>query len=164
MTAITVKERQPVDWRQVALPSLLLNLFLVALIGGYLLRDGSPGGGLALRFPLGRSLTNVEAVLSPSDAAALRQALAQEAPRYRAAAQKLNTARIELAHQISAERIDRDATRRAFVEWRVSWDNFIQALTDPLTDSLTQVSPDGRRKLVLAAEHHRSRQIGPVIP
>jgi uncharacterized membrane protein len=166
MSTLTVKDTQLADWRRGALPlSLILNLFLIALIGGYWLRNELPGSRPALQAaPIGRVLAGLEGRLSPTDAAALRAAMARGAPSLAPASQRLLQARIDLTRQITAERVDREATRRAFLAWRASWDEVIEDLSDPLTDALAQISPEGRRQLVLAAEQRRERRIGPAIP
>jgi hypothetical protein len=165
MSTLTAKDTQPADWRRMALPlSILLNLFLLAVIGGHLLsnpvRDSQAPLAAA---PLWRSLANIESRLSPADRAAFKSVLAREAPRYAADSRRLLDARLELARQISAEHLDRDATKRALVAWSASWDTFLQSFSDPLVDALAQVSAEGRRDLVLAAhaaDQRREQRLG----
>jgi len=164
MDTTSSNDTQHALWRRLALPaSLLLNLFLIALIAGFMLHNpeasGAPGGG-----QLGRALANFESHLSPQDARAFNSVLARDLPRTSAASKKLAAARVELARQVAAEKYDPEATRQALSAWRVSWDGFMQDFSDTLVDGLGQVSPDGRRQLLQAAEKRRERRLGPSIP
>ena len=147
MNTITEKRLERMHWRRIALPaSLLLNLFLIAVIGGHLLRAPEPG----LRFgtPLARALANAQAILSPPDAAAFRAIMQRDAPRFGEAMQQLGSARRDLERQIVAEPYDREATKQALLAWGASWNGFLNRVSDPLVDALAQVSADGRRRLV----------------
>src|SRR6185437_3653581 len=101
-------------WRRFALPiSILLNLFLVALIGGHLLRHrsydvaaGSPS--------LPRILANAQASLSAPDAATFGTVMRRDAPRYLESARQLVQARAALEHQITAQPFDAVAAKEAF--------------------------------------------------
>jgi len=164
MDTTSTNDTRPARWRRWVLPvSLLLNLFLIALIAGFVLHNpvtrGTAAGG-----PLGRTLANLESRLSPQDARAFNSVLARDLPRTSAAAQKLTAARLELARQVAAEKYDPEATRQALSAWRTSWDGFIQDFSDTLVDGLGQVSPEGRRQLLLATERRRERMLGPSIP
>ncbi|HVY17840.1 MAG TPA: periplasmic heavy metal sensor, partial [Rhodopila sp.] len=106
-------------WHRIALPaSIVLNLFLVALIGAHLFRvEHAP---TAAESPLARALANAEASLSPTDAAAFRQVLRGDAQRYAGAAMRLSAARDAVRRQIVAEPFDADAVRQALGQWRAA--------------------------------------------
>jgi hypothetical protein len=144
-------------WRRFALPaSVLLNLFLIALIGGHLLQhhadDVSPGG-ISLR----RVLANAQASLSPSDAAAFGSVMRGDAPRYLESARKLADARAQLERQITAQQFDEPAVKQAFAVWQASADRLFDDIGTTLVKALGQVSPEGRQKLV---ENRRKAQQG----
>lgn len=137
-------------WRRIALPaSLILNLFLVALIGGHLLhvRRGLAGA------PFAHALANAEAILPPKDAAAFRAVMQRDAPQYEGAMKRFFAARQALERDIAADHFDPDRVRAALANWRTSWDAFFDDFDGPLVDALAQVSPEGRRKLL--AERRR---------
>lgn len=134
-------------WRRIALPvSIVLNLFLVAVIAGHFLRHRGFEGGS--RAPLARALARAEAVLPPGDAAAFSAVIRRGAPHYAEAAKQLAKAREELVRQITAEQFDPAATRRALAAWLAASDRFRSDFGDTFVDALTQVSPDGRQKIV----------------
>jgi hypothetical protein len=143
-------------WRRFALPaSVLLNLFLIALIGGYVLRHG--GHDAAAASPsLPRILANAQASLSAPDAAAFGAVMRRDAPRYLESARKLVEARTLLERQITAQPYDAEATKQAFKTWQASADRFLSQIGDSLVEALGQVSPEGRQKLV--ASRRRAQQ------
>jgi uncharacterized membrane protein len=128
--------------------SVVLNLFLLAMIAGHLLshRVGSPG--LAAGTPMAGAIARAEAELDPADAAAFRAALARERSRYVQAAAAVGTARHALARQIVAEPFDPHAVSEALDTWRASWDRFMGDFSGPLVDALSSISPQGRRRLI----------------
>ncbi len=134
-------------WRRIALPiSIVLNLFLIAVIGGHMLH---------FRFrqahfdsPLARALAHAEAVLPAADAAKFGGIIRRDAPHYMDAARQLGEARKELDRQILAEPFDKDGMRRALNVWSTAWDRFLSDFSDPLIEALGEVSPEGRRKLI----------------
>lgn len=134
-------------WRRLALPiSVLLNLFLVALIGGHFLHRSLPiaaGAG-----PVARALANAEASLPPQDAAAFDAAIRSGAPRYIEAARRLLDARRALGQEITAEPFSPEGVQQALASWRQAWNGFFDAFSGTLVDALAKVSPDGRRKLI----------------
>jgi hypothetical protein len=145
-------------WRRIALPaSLIVNLFLAAVIGGHLLK-ASPEIGRG-PVPLSQTLANAEALLSPQDAAPFGDILRRDAPRYAGAAKQLAEARTALGHEITAEKFDPEAVRRALADWQAKSDNFVNQFGGTLIDALAQVSPEGRRRLVDA--RRRSQFISP---
>ncbi|HTU56081.1 MAG TPA: periplasmic heavy metal sensor [Acetobacteraceae bacterium] len=142
------------NWSRIALAaSLLVNLFLVALIGGHWLRSG--GGAADSQTPLARALARAEATLPPRDAAAFGAVIRRDAPRYEAAALRLREARRELGLQIAAEPFNQDGVRQALATWRTTWNSFFDDFSGTLVEALAQVSPQGRRKLV--AERQAAR-------
>lgn len=134
-------------WRRAALPaSVVLNLFLLALIGGHALHHGFGAETRPASFHA--ALERAERVLPPRDAAAFGATIRQDGPKYAQAAQQLTEARQALAQQIASDPFDKEATARAFANWRASWDHFTEQLSGTLVDALSKVSPEGRRKLV----------------
>jgi uncharacterized membrane protein len=130
-------------WRRIALPaSIVLNCFLVALIGGHVWRGQDSGA------PLVRVLSNIEANLNERDAATFRSVMLRDRPRLTAAAGRLAQARRELKLLLTADPLDKDAAKRALSEWRASGGLFLDSFGDTLIDALAEVSPEGRHKVV----------------
>lgn len=133
-------------WRIALALSVILNLFLIAVIGGYVWRNrivdigGKP--------PFAAALARAEAGLSPEDAKAFDVAIRQGMPQYMAAAQRLRHARLAVRDQVVAEHFDPEKTRAALNDWQSAWNGFLGAFDDSLIKALAQVSPEGRRKLV----------------
>ena len=146
------KRSATLNWRRIALPvSVVLNLFLIALVAGHLWRRyeapvGMPG--------LVRALAHAEAILSPSDAAAFGAVFRRDAPRYQAAARQFAEAREALERQITTEPYNQEAVRRALAAWQVSWDHFLANINDTLVEALGQISPEGRKELI--EQRHRA--------
>ncbi len=140
--------RRPI-WRRIALPiSLVLNIFLIAVIGGHILHRNAyhfrSGGSL-----LTHALANAAASLPPSDAEAFSAVMRRDAPRYKQSAADLATVREELEKQIASESFDQEAVKRALVAWRNAWSRFTDDFSDTLTEALSKVSPEGRRRLIV---------------
>ncbi|CAH2601975.1 protein of unknown function [Rhodovastum atsumiense] len=137
-------------WRRFLLPaSLLLNLFLVAVIVGQMARSG-----LASRpHPsLTGALAKVEALFSAQDAAAFRAVIRRDAPEFAGAARQMLEARQNLEHLVIADRYDPAAVREGVVIWRRAWNHFFDRFGDTLVDAMAQVSPEGRRRLIAARQ------------
>ena len=136
--------------RRFALPvSLLLNVFLLALIGGHLLRRDAHQASLAAApIPLARALAAAEATLSPADAAAFGSVMRRESPNIAESVRQIAEARRALGRQIVADPYDTKATRDAMAAWQASWNHFFEQISNPLVDALGQISPEGRQKLV----------------
>jgi uncharacterized membrane protein len=147
---MTLRETQPKGLRRFALPaSLLLNLFLIALIGGHLLRrDAHEHSFSAAPLPLARALKAAEATLSPADAAAFAAVMRRESPNIADSVRQVAEARRAVGRQILATPFDAKATREAMVAWQASWNHFFEQISNPLVDALGQISPEGRQKLV----------------
>jgi uncharacterized membrane protein len=142
------KQKRP--WSRMALPaSILLNLFLLAVIGGHLLRVRNHNEVAAL--PLGRALLRAEAILSKPDAAAFGAVIRRDAPRYGDSWEQLQQARQQLNRQIVAEPFNPAATRAALQATQGAWDHFLGDFSDTLIDGLAQISPEGRHKLISQA-------------
>jgi ABC-type sulfate transport system permease component len=155
---MATKPREGWNWSRITLTaSLLANLFLVALIGGHLLRIGRELGAAT---PLARALAHAEAALPPRDAAAFAAVIRRDAPRYEAAARQLGEARRAVQRQVVAEPFDPVAARQALAGWETAWVRFFDDFSGTLVEALAQVSPQGRRKLV--AERRAAR--GDVAP
>jgi uncharacterized membrane protein len=135
-----------VNWRRFALPaSTILNLFLLALIGGYVWHLHH---GAAERLPMARILSNMEARLDRSDASAFRAVMEQGEPGLGQAAQNVSKARRDLEAQLTADSFNEQAAQQALAEWRGAAGQFMDRYGDTLIDALARVSPDGRRRLV----------------
>lgn len=147
---MAIHDPQSRGLRRWALPaSVLLNLFLIALIGGHLLRRDAREGALpAGPIPLTRALASAEATLSPTDAAAFREAMRRESPNLAESVRQIGEARRALARQVVAETFDAKATRDAMAAWQASWNHFFDEISNPLVDALGAISPEGRQKLV----------------
>lgn len=141
-------------WRRIALPaSIVLNLFLIALIGGHLFQARRIATNAET--PLVRALARAEATLPPRDATAFAAAMRRDAPRFAAAQKQLTQARQELQRQIAAEQFNQADVRQALEAWQSAWNHFFDDFSTPLIDALSQVSPEGRRKLVAARQAER---------
>jgi uncharacterized membrane protein len=143
-------------WRPALLASLLVNLFLIALIGGHLLHSRMhvrrAGSSIV------RALTNAGAALSEPDATVFNTIVRRDAPQYAAAAQRLAKAREELRHQIAANPFDADATRQSYAAWQESLNDYAKDIGSTMVDALDHISPEGRRKIL---DEQRPRIIDP---
>lgn len=148
------KERR--SWRRFALPaSVVLNLFLVAVIGGHIwhvrTRVVVTGG------PLARALAHAEAALPAPEAAKFGGVIRRDIPHYKEAAQQLGEAREQLDRQILAEQFDPEAARRALTTWGIAWNRFLNDFGPTLVEALADISPQSRRKLVSERRAERAR-------
>ena len=144
---MTEKTRGRPNWRGFALPaSIVLNLFLAALIGGHLWHNRHAGPGFG--GPLVGALARAEATLPPKDAAAFDAVIKRNAPRYAEDWRQLKAARRDLRQLVIAEDFDQQAARQAFANWQKVWNRFFDDFSGTLVEALAQVSPEGRRKLV----------------
>jgi uncharacterized membrane protein len=129
------------SWRRLALPaSLVLNCFLLALIGGHLWRGQET--------PVARILSNIEGRLGERDASAFRSVMQRAGPRLAAAAKDVGDDRRSVKAALEADPYDKEAAKRALAAWRVSGNRFLDEFGDTLIDALAEVSPEGRRKVV----------------
>lgn len=140
-------------WRIALALSVILNLFFIAVIGGYVWRNRIAGMGG--RPPFAAALARAEAGLSPRDAKAFDAAIRQGVPQYIAAAWRLRQTRLAVRDQVTAEHFDPEKTRAALNDWQSAWNGFLSTFDDSLIKALAQVSPEGRRKLV--AQRHVER-------
>ena len=134
-------------WLRIALPiSLVLNMFLLAFVGGQMLRATPevPRGD----DPLARILAVADATLPASDARSFRETLLKEEPRYARAVRKVTEARQEMLKQMSADPYDPVATLAALSAMQSAWTEFMDAIGGPLVDAIGQISPEGRRTVV----------------
>jgi uncharacterized membrane protein len=140
-----------IGWRRVVLPaSIVLNLFLAALVVGHLLRPD-----VAMRreaTPLSQAIAQAVSSLSPGDAAAFCAVLQQDAPHYLGAAKQLAEARLNLERQITTEPFDPVSVTAALTLWQAQWNRFTNGIAPAIVDALGQLSPDGRRRII-AARH-----------
>jgi uncharacterized membrane protein len=143
---MTKTTREMQNWRVFALPaSIVLNLFLVALIGGHLWQSRSDDGTSGT--PLSRALNHAEASLPPVDAAAFGAVIRRDHDRYEQAAQQLTEARREFWQKVTAEQFNQHDVRQALDTWRTAWNRFLDDFSETIVAALAEVSPDGRRKL-----------------
>lgn len=144
---------------RIALPiSLVLNVFLLALIGGHVWHNRLHAARSDR--PLARALADVEATLSARDGAAFKTAILADQPHFAEAAKKSAEARVELVKQITTDPFDSQAAQRALDNWRASWNVFMTDFDGPLVHALAQVSPEGRQKLM----RQRSEKLSAVTP
>ena len=149
---MTGKTRTMTRWHEIALPvSIVLNLFLIAVIGGHVLHDRAPP--LTGDMPLARALARAEASLPPRDASAFADVIRRDAPSFAKSRQEVIQAREELAQRVTAEKFDATAVQQALSKWREAWNAFFDEFRGPLIDALAQVSPEGRCELMA---HRRS--------
>lgn len=126
--------------------SLLLNIFLITVIGGRALHTHlAPAGH---RTMLAAVLSNAQAILPPDDARVFVEVMRRKAPQFDEAAGQLVKARRAIEAQINAEPFDKIATRAALDDWRGKWVRFFDEFREPLIEALASVSPEGRRKLL----------------
>ncbi|WP_342627939.1 periplasmic heavy metal sensor [Nguyenibacter vanlangensis] len=140
--------------RWVLAGSVLLNLFLAAVVGGQYLRHRTEGAHQATA--LATFLQNATEHLSPADAAAFRSVLWQDAPRYVQAHENLARARADIDNQLLAPHFDAAATRAAMARWQAAWNGFVGDFSDALVEAISHLSPEGRRTLVNSAPHRKT--------
>lgn len=138
-------------WRLALSASVVLNLFLLALIGGHFLRDGRHE---LPAMPLARALARAQATLSPQDAAAFDAVVRRDAPQYVGAGREIGAARRELEQALAAEPYDKAKAHQAFARWHAAWNQYVDKLGGTLIDAMSQVSPEGRRKLIAMRRRH----------
>ena len=135
------------SWSRIALPaSILLNLFLLAVIGGHLLHVRNRSEILGM--PLGRALLRAESILPKQDADAFSAVIRRDTPRFGRSWEQLRDARQDLDRQIGAEPFDPAAARQSLRATQAAWDHFLDEFSNTLVDGLAQISPQGRRKLI----------------
>lgn len=135
--------------------SLALNLFLAALVLAHLWRNGirhAPAQPLVARI-----VADARSELSARDFAAFDAAIHRDGPLVATEAQRVAAARSALERQMEAEPFDPAATRQAYDAWHANADRFLDQFRDPLIDSLAQVSPQGRRRLI--AHTHAEKRV-----
>lgn len=144
MSEIPEKKR---SWSRIALPaSILLNLFLLAVIGGHLLHVRNRSENLGM--PLARALLRAESILPKQDADAFSAVIRRDTPRFGRSWEQLRDARQDLDRQIGAEPFDPAAARQSLRATQAAWDHFLDEFGNTLVDGLARISPQGRRKLL----------------
>jgi uncharacterized membrane protein len=159
-----VEQGRPVvpRWRRFALPaSIVLNLFLAAVIGGHVLSVRRAEVAAGAGGPLARALASAEASLPPPDAAAFGATLRRDAPAYMDSARQLGAARVRLGREILAEPFDPVRVQQALAAWQAAWNRFVDDFSKPLVEALGQVSPEGRRKLLTERRSGRLTALAP---
>jgi uncharacterized membrane protein len=149
MAEATAPRREISTWLRRALAaSIILNLFLVAVGGGYLLHRREAGG--AFDSPWRRALANIQSILSPADSDAFTDIIIRDYPRYERAEKQLDESRRELRQQLSAPDYDPARVKQALADWRDAVAGFTNDFSDTLVDAAGAISPEGRRKLIAA--------------
>jgi hypothetical protein len=141
------KRSEQSRWQRIVLPaSIVLNLFFVAVIGGYAWQQYSavPSAGIGM-LP---ALAEAESVLSREDAAIFDAIVRRDMPRFGAAAKQLKEAREAMGHQVMTEPFNAVATHQAFQNWAAASRRFQEVFSGTLIEALSKISPEGRRKLV----------------
>jgi uncharacterized membrane protein len=145
------QKRSVTSWLKIALPiSILLNLFLVAWIGGGAVYSRINANFGLMPGSVTAALARVEAELTPQDAAAFEAVMRENAGRYANALERLKEARQNLLRAITADPFDPDATDRAAAIWRAAWNGFFDDMGPTITQALSKISPEGRRRLAAA--------------
>jgi uncharacterized membrane protein len=149
-------------WRRIALPvSIVLNLFLIAVIGGHILHVRVRLRESHVDTPLARALANAESILPASDAEKFRAVIRRDAPHYMDAAHQLGEARQEVERQILAEPFDQERVNRALAGWEAAWNRFFGEFNNTLVEALAEISPEGRRQLVAKRREERAKAWSP---
>lgn len=140
--------------RQVALrASLVLNVFLLALIVAYLVRAQVAEG---TAHPEGEGIiSRLTAVLPAEDAARFRAQLDLMRPQYEPQRKHIGEARQVLLEAIARDPYDPSAVRQALDDYQQSWRDFTSRFNQAFLAALDTVSPHGRAKLAAAAEMAR---------
>lgn len=137
--------------RSLMAASLLLNVFLVAVVSGqYLHRRAAENSDVPV---YKRVLHQMTSRLDRQDAEAFRSVLHSQAPRFMAARQALEAAHAETDRELMAKEFDPAALRVALAHWQKSWDAFMAPMSDTLVDAIAHLSPEGRRRLASGMPH-----------
>lgn len=123
--------------------SLVLNAFLVALLGAHLLRAPAPHPHHGPEAVIAR----MAAVLPPADAARFQADMARGRDAYRSARARLEQAHAAFVATIAHQPYDAAASRAALATWRADLQEFTARFGDSLVTALADVSPAGREKL-----------------
>lgn len=149
MVTTAEKPQRQHAWVRIAFPaSVILNIFLVALVVGHILHRAGYGRDDSSIPPMARALANAEASLSPSDASVFGSIIRSNKPGYIQAILEFAQARDRLGKQITTEPFDPAAVNEALLVWRQSWNHFLDEFDDTLVEALGKISPDGRRRLI----------------
>jgi uncharacterized membrane protein len=148
------KPRDISRWRRIVLPaSIVLNLFLIAVIGGHILHARRMGG--AGDTPLARALARAAQILPPDDATAFAAVMQRDASKYLPAARQLKEARTRLDDELTADNFDQAAVRQSMAQAQAAWNSFVDKISGSLIEALAGVSPEGRRKLIAQRQTER---------
>jgi uncharacterized membrane protein len=151
---ITEQARGIPRWRRFALPaSIVLNLFLIAVIGGHMMHSRRLGGGGEMS--LARALARAQEILPPDDAAAFTAVMRRNAPKYQDAGRQLKEARTRLDSALTAETFDQAEVRQSMAQAQAAWNTFTDKISGSLIEALAGVSVEGRRKLIAQRQTER---------
>jgi hypothetical protein len=132
--------------------SIILNLFFLALIGGFFLRP--------IIFahqtddPIDRAIALVEGQLGPSDAAAFDAIMTRDKAQNTEAKRQLISSRDALESELAVEPFDQARAKVAVANTRQAFDRFIEGFSATVLDALNQLSPAGRKRLVELRRQH----------
>jgi len=126
--------------------SIILNLFFLAVIGGYLLRPTFVAR--QTEGPMGRAVSIVESQLDSADAAAFEAVVQRDKSRNAEAERAIVASRDALETDLASEPFNPARAKVAVADTREALDRFIDSFSATVIDALGQLSPAGRKKLV----------------
>ena len=153
-----MRPRRPTATRVVLVLSIVVNLFLLAVIGGHVLRTRAMAA--YMESPVLARLASLEQRLPPDDAARFRAVLMHDAPGFMPEASELAAARRRVEQAVLAEPFDKEAVTAAIAAWRADWNRFVPDFTGPLVDALAAISSAGRHVMVDSERGRRSVGVG----
>jgi uncharacterized membrane protein len=125
--------------------SLALNVAVVGMVAGAMLRDGPPGRpGVA---PRDISFGPYLAVMTPPERAALRAAFVARAPGFRDARLEMRADMVQVAAALRAEPFDRAAVEAALERGTARARGFLELGQSVLSDHLASLTPAERAAL-----------------
>lgn len=122
--------------------SVVLNIFLGGLIGGYFLHPHPPG--------LYGVLVKLSGSLSSQDHETFWTVIDRDRSHSEAALQKVRAARMALNRTIAVEPFNPATTRAALAAWNDDWADYVKIFGDSFVDALEQISPEGRARIAAA--------------
>jgi len=144
--------REP--WRaRLLFLSVAANLFAAALIGAHFVLRPPPRPPGPPRPEV--IIERMARDLPPDDAARFRAATTPRLPQFAAARARMEQARAELARAMAQTPYDEGAVRTAMQAWQAAWLAMSEDLGANMLRALSELSPDGRRRLAEAGMRHR---------
>lgn len=132
--------------------SLVLNLFLVALIAASFFMHRPPGrlgawDPTAVPSPFFKMLHRNSSDLPKEDRAAVRDIMVSEFPSIRPYFLKIEEARLELADVMAVEPYDREKLREVFVRLDTAQADMISATRDAMINGFAEMKPEQRKRI-----------------